>query len=184
MGEMHATMNISLDGCCDHTQVIADEEFHERVSDLFDSCTALLFGRKTYDLLHDHWPGVASRGDGPPGVLRLARILNEKPKYVVSSSDPAPGWQAQRTAATADSIRTLRDDVKGTLLLVASPTLARTLVQWGLVDDYHIAMSPTVAGRGPRFLDGLEERFMPSLIDVTRLRSGVLFLHYDFASAG
>ena len=114
----------------------------------------------------------------------LAGILNEKPKYVVSSSDPAPDWQAQRTAATADSIRTLRDDVKGTLLLVASPTLARTLVQWGLVDDYHIAMSPTVAGRGPRFLDGLEERFMPSLIDVTRLRSGVLFLHYDFASAG
>jgi dihydrofolate reductase len=184
MGEIHATMNISLDGCCDHTQVIADDEFHERISDLFDPSAGLLFGRKTYDLLHGYWPGVASRGDMPPGVLRLARILNKKPKYVVSSSDPAPGWQARRTAPTADAIRALRDEVEGTLLLVASPTLARTLVQWGLVDEYHIAMSPMLAGHGPRFLEGLKEGFMPSLLDVTRLRSGVLFLRYGFGVPG
>ncbi len=64
MGQIHATINISLDGCCDHTQVVADEEFHERISDVFDEPAALLFGRKTYDLLHGYWPGVASRGDG------------------------------------------------------------------------------------------------------------------------
>lgn len=180
MGEIHATINISLDGCCDHTQVIADDEFHERISDLIDRSTALLFGRKTYDLLHGYWPGVASRGDGAPDVLRLAHILNEKPKYVVSSRDPASGWQAQRTAPTADAIGTLRDEVEGTILLVASPTLARTLVQWELVGEYYIAMSPMVAGHGPRFLEDLKEHFMPSLLDVTRLRSGVLFLRYGF----
>ena len=184
MGELHATINISLDGCCDHTQVLADDDFHERISDLFDQSAALLFGRKTYDLLHGHWPGVASRGDGTPGALRLARTLNAKPKYVVSSRDPAPGWQAQRMVPTADAIRSLRDEVEGMLLLVASPTLARTLVGWGLVDEYHIAMSPLVAGHGPRFLEGLEEGLMPSLLEVTRLRSGVLFLRYGFGVAG
>jgi len=184
MGEIHATINISLDGCCDHTQVIADDEFHERISDLFDEPTALLFGSKTYAMLHGHWPGVASRGDGTPGVLRLARILNEKPKYVVSSRDPAPGWQARRTAPTPDAIATLRDQVDGTILLVASPTLARTLVQWGLVSEYHIAVSPMVAGHGPRFLEGLKEHFMASLLDVTRLRSGVLFLRYGLGVQG
>src|SRR5262245_40144134 len=113
MGEIHATMNISLDGCCDHTQVIDDDEFHQRISDLIDRSTALLFGGKTYDLLHSYWPGVASRGDGAPGVLRLARILNEKPKYVVSSRVPAAGWQARRTAPTADAIGALREEVEG-----------------------------------------------------------------------
>ena len=184
MGEIHATMNISLDGCCDHTHVIADDEFHERISDIFEPSAALLFGRKTYELLHGYWPGVASRGDGPPGALRLARILNEKPKYVVSRTDPTPGWKARRTAPTTEAIGALRDEVGGTLLLVASPTLARTLVQWGIVDEYHIAMSPVVAGHGPRFLERLKEGFMPSLLDVARLRSGVLFLRYGFGVAG
>ena len=90
MGEIHATINISLDGCCDDAQVIADDEFHERISDLFDEPTALLFGSKTFALLHGYWPGVASRGDGTPGVLRLAHILNRKPKYVVSVVIPRP----------------------------------------------------------------------------------------------
>ncbi len=184
MGQIHATINISLDGCCDHTQVVADEEFHERISDVFDEPAALLFGRKTYDLLHGYWPGVASRGDGTPAVLRLARILNEKPKYVVSSRDPAPGWQARRTAPTPDAIATLRDQVDGTILLVASPTLARTLVQWGLVGEYHIAMSPMVAGHGPHFLEGLKAHITLSLLGVARLRSGVVFLRYGLGRQG
>ena len=70
----------------------------------------------------------------------------------------------------------------GTILLVASPTLARTLVQWGLVSEYHLAVSPMVAGHGPHFLEGLEEHFKGSLLDATRLRSGVLFLRYGLGS--
>lgn len=178
MGEVHATINISLDGCCDHTQVIADDEYHERISDIFDAARALLFGRKTYDLLHSYWPGVASKGDGPPGVLRLARILNDKPKYVVSSRDLPPGWHARRTAATPDAMAALAEEVEGTILLVASPTLARTLVQWDLVREYHVAISPMVAGHGPRFLEDLREHLVPSVLDVTHLRSGVLFLRF------
>lgn len=184
LGAIHATMNISLDGCSDHNHVIADDEFHERISDLFQPYRALLFGRKTYDLLHSYWPSAASRSDVSPGVLRLARILNEKPKYVVSGRDPAPGWRARRTAPTADAIRALRDEVEGKVLLVASPTLARTLVQWALVDEYHIAMSPMVAGHGPHFLEGLQEDCNPSLLDVTQLRSGVLLLRYVFGVHG
>lgn len=180
MGEIHATMNISVDGCCDHTQVIADDEFHEQVSDLFQSYKALLFGRKTYELLHAYWPGVAKSGDGTPGMVRLANILNDQIKYVVSSRNPAPGWRAQQTEPTADAIETLRDNVDGKILLVASPTLARTLIEWGLIEEYYIAVSPMVAGRGPYFLEGVSADVVPSLRDVSRLRSGVLFLHYGF----
>lgn len=182
MGEIHATMNISLDGCCDHTQVVTDDEFHERISDVFEPYSALLFGRTTYDMLYGYWPNVVP-GDGvTPGMVRLARILDEKTKYVVTSRVLAPAWNTRKAKPTQDAIRALRDEVGGDKLLVASPTLARTLLQWGIVREYHIAVSPMVAGHGPRFLEGLKEDFLPSLLDVTSLRSGVLFLRYGFGS--
>ena len=82
MSAIHATMNISMDACCDHTQGLADDEFHAQMSDLFGRAAALLFGRNTYELLHGYWPNVASTGAGTPAEVRLAHILNEKPKYV------------------------------------------------------------------------------------------------------
>lgn len=180
MGEMHATMNISLGGCCDHSQVIADDEFHERISDVFEPVSALLFGRTTYDLLHSYWPNVASGGDETPGMLRLARILHEKPKYVVTSRALPSDWNARRAEVTPEAMRALRDEVDGAVLLVGSPTVAQTLLQWGLISEYHIALSPMLGTHGPRFLDGLKERVQPTLLDVTRLRSGVLLLRYGF----
>ena len=78
MGSLHATMNISIDACCDHTQVVADDEFHMRMSDLFGQAQALLFGRNTYELLYSYWPQVASGGRGTAEEVRLADILNEK----------------------------------------------------------------------------------------------------------
>lgn len=178
MGSIHATMNLSVDGCCDHSCVIADDEFHERISDVFEPYSALLFGRTTYDLLHDYWPNVAPGGDATPGALRLARILDAKTKWVVTSRALAPDWRARPVAAQPEALRALRDEVDGNVLLVASPTLARTLLQRGLVSEYHIVVSPMVAGHGPRFLEGLQEAVLPALLDVIRLRSGVLVLRY------
>jgi dihydrofolate reductase len=181
MGEIHATMNISIDGCCDHTQTLADDEFHVQMSNLFERADALLFGRNTYDLLHAYWPGAASKGEGSDGVLRLARILDGLPKYVASSMALAPGWKASRIDSTLEAIRSVRDEVEGTLLLVASPTLARVMLQWKLIKLYHVWISPMVAGHGPQFLAGLERPVTPSLLDINRLRSGVTMLRYEFA---
>jgi dihydrofolate reductase len=181
MSGLHATMNISLDACCEHTQVIADEEFHEQMCDLFATAAALLFGRNTYALLQGYWPKVASSGTGTPAEVRLARILNDKPKHVVSSVEPAPGWSAVRMDGNIDAIRALKERTGGTLLLVASPTLARALVQWALVDEYHVAISPMVAGHGPTFLAGVTRHVATTLLHATRLRSGVVIHRYGFA---
>lgn len=180
MGALHATMNISLDACCDHTQILADDAFHEEISTLFERATALIFGRNTYELLYSYWPQVASSGAGTPAEVRLAHILNEKPKYVVSRQEPASGWNARRIEANADGIRTLKDETNGMLLLVASPTLARTLLEWSLVDEYHVVISPIVAGRGPTFLAGLQREMRATLLDLHRLPSGVVIHRYGF----
>jgi dihydrofolate reductase len=116
---------------------------------------------------------------GKPAKVRLAHILDEKPKYVVSSHEPASAWNARRIEA--DSIRTLKLRTDGALLLVASPTLVRTLLQWNLVDEYHVAISPLVAGRGPTFLAGLQRGVRATLLDLNRLSSGVVIHRYGFA---
>jgi dihydrofolate reductase len=180
MGALHATMNISLDACCEHTQVLADDEFHDRMSDLFSQATALLFGRNTYELLRSYWPQVASTAAGTPAEVRLARVLNEKPKYVVSSVELGADWNARRIDAEPDGLRALKQGITGTLLLVASPTLARALLDLDLIDEYHVAISPIVAGRGPTFLAGLQRDLGGALVGVDRLRSGVLINRYRF----
>jgi dihydrofolate reductase len=180
MGDLYATMNISLDGCCDHTQVLADDEFHAQMVDLVGRASALLFGRTTFELLRGYWPTVAASGQGTPAEVRLARVLDEKPKFVVSSREPTAGWSARRADAKAEVIRSLKQRSDGPLLLVASPTLARTLLEWELIDEYHVAISPMVAGRGPTFLAGLKGERKSKLMRVDSLESGVVILRYRF----
>jgi dihydrofolate reductase len=180
MGELHATMNISLDACCDHTQVLADDDFHSQMADLFGRVSALLFGRHTFELLREYWPKVAQSVKGTPAEVRLAHILDEKPKFVVSSQEPIAGWKAQRVEASADAIHSLKHQSDGPMLLVASPTLARTLLQWNLIDEYYVAISPMVAGRGPTFLAGLQGGRTSTLLSVNTLPSGVAILRYSF----
>jgi dihydrofolate reductase len=181
MSELHATMNVTLDGCCDHTQVIADDEFHEWVTNLFIGASALLFGRVTYELLRGHWPAVAASGTGPPAEVRFARVLESKPKYVVSRREPAAGWKTARVGLdhNGDEIHALKRDTDGTLLLVASPSLARALLQVGLIDQYHLAIQPIVVGHGPTFLAGLSRPTYLRLRDSMRLRSGVAVHRYQ-----
>src|SRR6187551_68667 len=142
MGALHATMNVTLDGCCDHSQVIADAEFHQYVTTLFSSASALLFGRVSFELLRGYWPGVAEAGQGDEATVKFARQLEGMPKHVVTSRPLAPGWNASRLelGPNGETVRTLREQTAGVLLLVASPSLARTLLQLGLLDEYHLAI--------------------------------------------
>jgi dihydrofolate reductase len=184
MGELHATMNVTLDGCCDHTQVIADDELHDWVTGLFSGASALLFGRVTYDLLRGYWPAVAASGTGPPAEVRFARVIESKPKYVVTRREPAAGWKTARVSLDPDGsgIQALKRDTSGILLLVASPSLARVLLQTGLIDEYHLAIQPIVAGHGPTFLAGLSRPAYLRLRDTMRLRSGVVVHRYQVDS--
>lgn len=181
MGHLHATIDVTLDGCCEHTQVIADDEFHEWVTALFSGAAALLFGRTTFELLRGHWPAIAANGEGSASVVAFARLLESKPKYVISREELAPGWNASRLSFGHDGagVAALKRDLPGMLLLVASPSLARALVQARLVEEYHLAIQPIFVRHGPTFLSGLSSA--PArlrLADTNRLRSGVTVHRY------
>src|ERR1051326_450223 len=101
-------MNVTLDGCCDHSQVIADSEFHSYVTELFGTASALLFGRVSYELLRAYWPDVARTGQGDEATVEFARRIERMPKHVVTSRELAAGWNSSRLTLgpNGEAIRT------------------------------------------------------------------------------
>src|SRR3954470_1711837 len=87
MGLLTFSINVTLDGCVDHQEGIADDETHAFFTRLMDESGAMLWGRVTYEMMESYWPGVA-RGEteAAPAMRVWAEKLQAKPKYVVSST--------------------------------------------------------------------------------------------------
>ena len=181
MGRLTFSINLTLDGCVDHQEGIADEETHAFFTRLMDGCGAMLWGRTTYEMMESYWPTVA-RGEveAPPAVREWAVKLEAKPKYVVSSTrkdfpwthshhitgDLRTGVQALK-AATPDGV------------LVGSGRLATELDRLDLIDEYKLLVHPRIAGHGPRLYEGgLPGTRRLELISATPLRCGAVAMHY------
>lgn len=177
MGRVILEMNVTLDGCCDHTQVIADEELHRYAIELLDQADAGLFGRVTYQLMERSWPAVASSGTGPQAIVDFARKLDRKPKYVVSRTLQQVSWPNSFILKGPEEVAQLKAEGK-TLLVTGGPGLGSTLDEMGLVDEYHLLIQPIVAGHGPRLLGGIHSRRDLKLAETRTFGSGVVLLRY------
>lgn len=178
-GKLTTSMNVTVDGCCDHRQVIADDELMEYAARLMESAAGLLFGRVTYELFRSHWPSVAKGGSNGPAELAFARELEVKPKYVVSRDRGITGWNTSIVPASdlARDIHALKQRV-GDLVVFGSPRLARTLLSLNEVDECHLLVQPLVAGRGPRVFEELAGPVRLLHVDSRRFSSGVVLLRY------
>jgi dihydrofolate reductase len=179
MGRVILQMNVTLDGCCDHTQVIADEELHQYSVDQMDQSDGLLFGREIYQLMERSWPAIASSGVGPQFMVDFARKLDRKPKYVFSRTLGQVSWQNSflLKGPVSEEVPLLTAEGKN-LLVNGGPGLGSTLAQLGLVDEYHFLVNPIVAGRGPQLLGGVHERLNLKLTETKPFGSGVVLLRY------
>lgn len=179
MGRLILQMNVTLDGCCDHTQMIADEELHQYSVDMMDQSDGLLFGREIYQLMERFWPAIASSGDGPQFMVDFARKLDQKPKYVVSRTLDHVSWQNSflLKGPVSEEVPQLTAEGKN-LLVNGGPGLGSTLAQLGVVDEYHFLVHPIVAGRGPQLLGGVHDRLNLKLTGTKPFSSGVVLLSY------
>jgi dihydrofolate reductase len=178
MGLLTFGLNVTLDGCIDHTQGIVDDELHDFWTQLMDESGAMLFGRTTYELMESAWPSIARDASAPRAMHDWAQKLEAKPKYVVSSTRRDFPWQNTivvqgelREAITALKAKTERG------VLVGSPKLATALEEMGLVDEYRIVVHPVLSGRGPTLFHGLASRRELELSSTRRFASGALALH-------
>ena len=179
MGLLTFALNVTLDGCVDHREGIADDELHDYFTELMDAAGAMLFGRTTYELMEDAWPAVARDEQAPRASREWARKLEAKPKYVVSTSRHDFPWNntLRVEGDVHEAVRQLKEKTpRG--VLVGSPMLAAALERLGLIDEYRLVVHPVLAGHGPTLFQGLERSRHLALVSTHRLQSGVMAMHY------
>ena len=181
MGLLTFSINVTLDGCVDHREGIADDETHAFFTRLMDSAGAMLWGRVTYELMESYWPAVA-RGEeeAPPAMRAWADKLEAKPKYVVSSTRSDFSWTNSRHLA--GDLRTSVQGVKDASpagVLLGSVTLATELDRLDLIDEYQLLVHPRIAGHGPTlYQSGLPSTRRLELVSAEPLHNGAVAMHY------
>jgi dihydrofolate reductase len=181
MGLLTFSLNLTLDGCVDHQEGIADDETHAFFTRLMDQAGAMLWGRVTYEMMESHWPAVA-RGDvqAPPAIREWAVKLEAKPKYVVSSTRRNFPWTNSHPIAgdLRTGVQKLKDATPGGVLL-GSGKLALALDRLDLIDEYLFLVHPRIAGHGPTlYAGGLPATRRLHLLSAKPLRCGAVAMHY------
>jgi dihydrofolate reductase len=181
MGILTFSLNVTLDGCVDHREGIADDETHAFFTRLLDEAGAMLWGRVTYEMMEAYWPAVA-RGDvkAPPAVQAWAVKLEAKPKYVVSSTRRDFPWTNSRHLAgdLRAAVQKLKETTS-TGVLLGSGKLATELDRLDLIDEYRFLLHPRIVGHGPTlYQDGLLRTRRLELVSAQPFRNGCLAVHY------
>jgi len=181
MRKLIYAINITLDGCCEHTKVIADQELLEHYTHLVRDIGLTIYGRKTYQLMVPYWPDIAKSHSGTKAENDYADAFESINRVVFS-----------RSLESADAkTRIVRTDLKDEILklkhepgkdmLVGGVDVASQLVALGLVDEFRIVVQPIIAGQGRRLMDGvsLPERLRLKLVDTKTLKSGCIAVRYS-----
>ncbi|HET7041177.1 MAG TPA: dihydrofolate reductase family protein [Gemmatimonadales bacterium] len=181
MGLLTFSMNVTLDGCIDHREGIADDETHAFYTRRLDEAGAMLWGRVTYEMMENYWPRVA-RGDeeAPPAMREWAVKLEAKLKYVVSSTRTTFPWTNSHhvTGDLRTGVQQLKDATPGGVLL-GSAQLATALDRLDLIDEYRFLVHPRIVGHGPTlYQGGLPGTRRLALVSTHPLQSGAVAMHY------
>jgi dihydrofolate reductase len=181
MGLLTFSINVTLDGCVDHREGIADDETHAFFTQLLDQNGARLWGRVTYEMMEGYWPAVA-RGDeeASPALREWAVKLDAKPKYVVSSTRKNFSWTNSHRISgdLATGVQKLKDATPAGVLL-GSGKLATELDRLELIDEYKFLVHPRLAGHDPTlYQNGLPSTRRLELASAKPLRNGTVAMHY------
>ena len=182
MGLLTFSINVTLDGCVDHQEGIADDETHAFFTRLMDESGAMLWGRVTYEMMEEAWrlPATGEWPDSMPDeMIPFARTIDGAKKYVVSSTLDQVDWNSELVQGDlGTAVRDLKAQ-PGDGLFVGGVTLPLALANLGLIDEYEFVVQPVVAGHGPTLLAGLHERVELRLVGRQEFGSGAVALRYE-----
>ena len=178
MRPLRYSINITLDGCCDHRAVPADEDLHRYWAENLAQADALLFGRVTYEMMEAAFRPPARTLPRPDWMEPFARTIDAAKKYVVSSTLDRVDWNAELVRGDlGKAVQQLkRESGKG--LFVGGMKLPLALAELGLIDEYEFVVHPTLAGHGPTLFAGLSKRIDLNLESRLEFRSGAVAMRY------
>lgn len=182
MRPLRYSINITLDGCCDHQAIEPDEELHHRAADSIARADALIFGRVTYKMMEEAWRPVAQTGNRPDWMpawmVPFANTIDSAKKYVVSSTLDNADWNAELLVGNLKTAVMQLKEQPGSGLFVGGVTLPLALADMGLIDEYEFVVHPRLVGRGPTLFSGLATRVDLKLVDRVEYQSGAMALRY------
>jgi dihydrofolate reductase len=178
MRPLRYSINITLDGCCDHRAGSTDEELHRYWAESLAQADALLFGRVTYEMMEAAWRPPAT-GEKPDWMEPFARTIDAAKKYVVSSTLDRVDWNAELVRGDlGTAVQQLkRESGKG--LFVGGVKLALALAELGLIDEYEFVVHPRLAGHGPTLFAGLAKWVDLKLVSLKEFGSGAVAMRYE-----
>jgi dihydrofolate reductase len=177
MRPLRYSINVTLDGCCDHRGVTADEELHRHAVENLARADVLLFGRVTYQMMEEAWRSPRS-GAMPGWTEPFARTIDAAKKYVVSSTLDRVDWNAELLRGDlGKAVEQLKRE-PGRGLFTGGVKLPMALAELGLIDEYELVVHPTIAGHGPTLFAGLSKRIDLKLVGRKELGSGAVAMRY------
>jgi len=179
MRPLRYSINITLDGCCDHRAIPADEDLHRHAVENLDQADALLFGRVTYKMMEAAFRLSARTEARPDWTEPFARTIDAAKKYVVSSTLDRVDWNAELVRGDlGKAVQQLKQD-SGKGLLVGGVKLPLALAELGLIDEYEFVVHPTLVGHGPTLFAGLSKRVDLRLVSRLEFGSGAVAMRYE-----
>jgi dihydrofolate reductase len=181
MRSLRYSINVTLDGCCDHRAGSTDDELHRYWAESLAQADALLFGRVTYEMMEAAWrlPATGVLPDWMADWMEpFARTIDAAKKYVVSSTLDQVDWNAELVRGDlGEAVQQLKAE-PGASLFVGGLTLPLTLAELGLIDEYEFVVQPRIAGHGPTLFAGLSKYLNLELVSRREFRSGAVALRY------
>jgi dihydrofolate reductase len=179
MRPLRYSINVTLDGCCDHRVMIADEELHSHAVENLNRADVLLFGRVIYEMMEVAWRGPGPGGERPEWMEPFAQTIDRMKKYVVSNTLDRVDWNAEIVRGDLrDAVQRLKSQ-PGKGILVGGLKLPMALAELGLIDEYEFVVHPRVVGHGPTLFEGLSKMVDLRLIGRQELGSGTMAMVYE-----
>lgn len=182
MGKLIAAINMTLDGFCDHTYGIADDELHDHYRELLNSAGTILYGRITYQLM-EYWPTLLKDPSGNRSMDEFAAIMDRIPKIVFSRTLKSVDWESARIATRSfeEEVSALKQQLDQDIF-VGSPSLIAAATERKLVDEYQLCVHPVIAGKGLPLFKNISNMTDLKLVKTKTLGSGAIVLYYEPAT--
>jgi len=183
MRKLIAAMNMTLDGFCDHTAMIADDEIHQHYNELLSNADTLIYGRITYQLMESYWPTIVKNPTGNKPTDDFAVLIDNISKIVFSHTLKNVQWKNARLAKRGikEEVFELRQSSNGGSkdILVGSPSLIIASLKLHLVDELQLCIHPTISGKGLSLFKNLNDSINLKLLKTKRFGCGAIILYYE-----
>ena len=179
MRPLRYSINVTLDGCCDHRLGVVDEDLFRNAVENLERADALLFGRVTYEMMEAGWRHPPTAGARPDWMEPFARTIDAARKYVVSSTLQRVDWNAELVRGDlGQAVQELKQQ-PGKGLFMGGVKLPLALAGLGLIDEYEFVLHPRLAGHGPAPFAGLSKYVDLKLKSRREFASGAVALRYE-----